>query len=1073
MLSELASERIRPRIIPTLSAALRLLFVASLTSAAIGNASGATIPRLAAAGADLTVTIADAVDPIPAGSTTTYGVQMKNLGDDPAANPAIAFSMTGGTMLTISTPPGYGCSITPGSMSATCSSTSPLAAGATASFSIVGHDASGTAMSLTAAASSATSDPVPGNNSATENTAVVSGADLSIVKSGPAGAGLGETVTFTLLVTNHGPLDAAGVVVSDPTPSRYTLVSVTGACSSFPCSLGSMRSGESATITVRYSVTAGPLTSVTNTASVSTTTSDPDSSNDSSSVTTKIGCSGVSPQLLSPAQNSTNVAASGLLTWTDAGATSYDVYLAPLGANGCSSLGPLYGSTTTPQLPYANLTPGTAYEWHVVAKTAGGCVPVESACGRFTVASGACVLPDSPLASVVAAVTTGQTYAVTWSAPANTTIVEYEVDEATTASFADALTTKTSQRSVNFAHLAPQNAAAYFYRVRARSACGYGAYSPTIRSVILPLPAATDLNPSINAPAGSQTRVSYPVFVPGLPNETFPFTAAADQPWLAVVPASGLLPPEGVTLTVTSDPSHVPNGTVTGTVVVTLASSKVSVPVSMNLVTPVTPAALAAVPADALIIPSAGHLDGVNSHWQSDVRVANLAQTPARYRLTFAPGGAAQTKETTIEVAPGGTIALDDIARNWYGIGALGESANGVLEILPLGASAGSPAASPASLTTIATSRTYNVTARGTLGQYIPAIPYASFAGGASGNAPVPVLSLQQIAQSPAYRTNVGLVEAANQPASVLLSVYGDDDTKLRDIAVELAPREQKQLNSLLAQYGLTDVRDGRLEVRVSGGNGKIVAYASVVDNLSQDPLLITGVPLGQVQSNRYVLPGVANLSNGFANWRTDMRVFNSGTVPQAATLTLYPQSGGAPLAAQTTVNPGQVKRFDDIVGSLFRAPNDGGAVHVTTPAQSSLVITGRTYNQTGNGTFGQFIPAVVPQEAAGISDRALEILQAEDSPRYRTNVGIAEVSGKPVTVRITVVLPDSRLSAPVDVSLGANGFVQFNVIASRGLGNVYNARVSVKVIGGEGRVAAYGSVIDQFTQDPTYVPAQ
>jgi hypothetical protein len=37
----------------------------------------------------------------------------------------------------------------------------------------------------------------------------------------------------------------------------------------------------------------------------------------------------------------------------------------------------------------------------------------------------------------------------------------------------------------------------------------------------------------------------------------------------------------------------------------------------------------------------------------------------------------------------------------------------------------------------------------------------------------------------------------------------------------------------------------------------------------------------------------------------------------------------------------------------------------------------------------------------------------------------------------------------------------------------VYNGRVTVKVISGEGKVTAYGSAIDAITQDPTYVPAQ
>ena len=66
----------------------------------------------------------------------------------------------------------------------------------------------------------------------------------------------------------------------------------------------------------------------------------------------------------------------------------------------------------------------------------------------------------------------------------------------------------------------------------------------------------------------------------------------------------------------------------------------------------------------------------------------------------------------------GETTALDDILESWYGIGSLGETANGMLEILPLN----NPAVT--TLTTVASSRTYNVTVEGTLGQFIPAFPF-------------------------------------------------------------------------------------------------------------------------------------------------------------------------------------------------------------------------------------------------------------------------------------------------------------------------------------------------------------
>jgi hypothetical protein len=121
----------------------------------------------------------------------------------------------------------------------------------------------------------------------------------------------------------------------------------------------------------------------------------------------------------------------------------------------------------------------------------------------------------------------------------------------------------------------------------------------------------------------------------------------------------------------------------------------------------------------------------------------------------------------------------------------------------------------------------------------------------------------------------------------------------------------------------------------------------------------------------------------------------------------------------------------------------------------------------------GQFIPAITPAESVGAGDRSLQILQLEESPRYRTNVGIAEVNGLPATAEISVVLPDSKVTPVVQVPLGAYEFVQLPVLSNIGIGNVYNTRISVRVIGGDGKVTAYGSVIDRNTLDATYVPAQ
>jgi hypothetical protein len=135
--------------------------------------------------------------------------------------------------------------------------------------------------------------------------------------------------------------------------------------------------------------------------------------------------------------------------------------------------------------------------------------------------------------------------------------------------------------------------------------------------------------------------------------------------------------------------------------------------------------------------------------------------------------------------------------------------------------------------------------------------------------------------------------------------------------------------------------------------------------------------------------------------------------------------------------------------------------------------VTARTYDQRPGGTVGQFVPAVTPADAVGLGGSSLQILQTEESARFRTNVGIAEITGKPAVAEIQVHLPDSKITPVVRVPLAANEFRQLSVLSSLNLGALYNTRITVRVVEGEGRVTAYGSVIDRLTGDPTYIPAQ
>jgi uncharacterized repeat protein (TIGR01451 family) len=896
---------------------------------------------------------------------------------------------------------------------------------------------------------------------------VPSPADLAVTKIGPTSTKPGSIISYTIVVKNHGGTAATGVIVNDPTPQGLTFQQNNGDCTTpFPCSLGTIAGGAMRTIVATYKVGLVGGTAITNTATLNVT--DSDNTNNSASATTSVSCQNFSVTGLAPAGTA---GTSGTLTWAGTIAQLYEVFLGPKGSGCTTSI----GKTLTNSFNYSGLTPDTEYEWRVEASF-NGCPVVTSDCVSFKTT--ACSVPEVPLARVIGEATSTKSYAVEWDVVPDA--VRYEVEEATSLTFAGAdLTIVNLGTAVTFAHEASQPTA-YFYRVRAVAQCGNtpGPYSVPIRVVIVPPPAATDKNPVFNIPVGTQTDIHHKIFIPGDPDAGILFNARTDREWLTVTPASGALPPQGVVLDVTIDPSELPNGTFTATVIVeihgvagrlTTHGSTVSTPVSVNLVTPVTPISSKTGPSQySLIIPAAGHLNGIDSSWQSDVRLTNAGFKPYRYRLTFTPaaGTAGGVKQTDVKVDAGATMALDDIVKTWFGFGSLADGESGQLEIVPLDEPAN------ASLVTVAASRTYNVTSNGTLGQFIPAVPFPSFIGRAVSGGLSTILSLQQIAQSSAFRTNVGIVESGGRSANAVVSIFNATGTKLLDLPQTLAAGQQLQLNALLARNNLT-LSDGRAEVRVTGGDGKVTAYASIVDNGTGDPFLVSGTPLAQTGATKYVLTGAANTNTGFADWRTDMRIFNYGTVTQPATLTFYPMGGAAPKTADVLAKVGEVLALDNVVKMLFGGDNLSGAVHITTPQPASFIVSGRTYNQTAAGTLGQFIPAVTVDQAVGAGGRALQILQVEDSSRYRTNIGITEITGKPATVEIQIVLPDSKITPVVQVPLAANEVRQFNVIRDLALGNVYNGRVSVRVISGEGRVTAYGSLIDELTGDPAFIQGQ
>lgn len=147
-------------------------------------------------------------------------------------------------------------------------------------------------------------------SASTAVTLIGTATDLSVTKTGPAGAvAVGSNITYNITFANNGPRPAGGVVFTDPLPTGVTFVSLNllsnlgtppvcmtppaGSAGTVSCSLnllGIPGTGVINSITYALTVNVSPAAgaSVVNTAFVSGQVLDPNPNNNSSSVTTAI-----------------------------------------------------------------------------------------------------------------------------------------------------------------------------------------------------------------------------------------------------------------------------------------------------------------------------------------------------------------------------------------------------------------------------------------------------------------------------------------------------------------------------------------------------------------------------------------------------------------------------------------------------------------------------------------------------------------------------------------------------------------------------------------------------------------
>lgn len=481
---------------------------------------------------------------------------------------------------------------------------------------------------------------------------------------------------------------------------------------------------------------------------------------------------------------------------------------------------------------------------------------------------------------------------------------------------------------------------------------------------------------------------------------------------------------------------------------------------------------------DVLFIAATAHAAGAqDTNWRTDLEVHSLGDETAVFRVIILEHGADNASSDYIEMnlPSGQSVRLGDVLFNRF-------SYNGSAALILV----------PSSGRILAASRTYNLLGGGnalglpagsTFGQFIAAEAEDQvIRKGEQGRL---IQLTHSIASDRGARTNLGLVNATDSSLRVKTELFTAEGESLGTFSNTLPPFGYKQINRVFSNVTGNDVDDGFAVLKTSTDNGAFFAYASVVDNLTGDPIAISAARLPEEAPTGparpiYVAAAAHVAGAAGTNWRTDLEIHNWSDQRASYTIELleHGKNNSSPEMRSFALAPGRSARFADVLDTVF-AFEGGAALRITTQ-QGRLLVTSRTYNllRAGNptglpagATFGQYIPGLSEDRAIGFGEegRLVQLTHsADDSTGSRTNLVLVNAGSTRIDVVVDLYRANGSVVGTVNRSLAPFEYRQLNrVFASVTGSSVGDGYAVVRTTTEGGGFFALASVVDNLTGDP------
>jgi hypothetical protein len=211
-----------------------------------------------------------------------------------------------------------------------------------------------------------------------------------------------------------------------------------------------------------------------------------------------------------------------------------------------------------------------------------------------------------------------------------------------------------------------------------------------------------------------------------------------------------------------------------------------------------------------------------------------------------------------------------------------------------------------------------------------------------------------------ALRTNLGINNLGTSIANVNVSLSGPDGTLMASTSspISVAPSGMVQINNivrfLLAGSSGAAVTNQQGYLRLSS-NSPIKAFATQIDNLSNDPSIETSVSGG---SSRLLLKSSANVS-----FRSTLVIVNPN--PSAVSVSVIAREGGASnnggvTGSRTITIPGNGQFVSENILQEIGAVSVFGPIEILAQNSTPIIAVSRVYSVSGN-TSGFFNAQPLP----------------------------------------------------------------------------------------------------------------